>query len=61
MFSQCDLRERVSSREGIHKNRALGAKFLQFAMLIEMGITFSKTITSKLGSNSGDLCAENSI
>ena len=38
-----------SSVEGIQRNCALGDMFLQFGMVLGIGIRFSKTTTYKLG------------
>ena len=38
-----------SSGEGIQRNCALGDKFLQFCMVLGLGIRFSKTNPYKLG------------
>ena len=45
----CSRCRRDNSGEGIQKNCALGDKFLQFGMVLGMGIRFSKTTAYKLG------------
>ena len=40
---------------GVLNNRALGDKFLKFAMVLAMGSVFSESMASKMGETSGDL------
>ena len=45
------LSETLAGREmpQIHGNWALGDKFLQFCMMLHMGIRYSKTTANKVG------------
>ena len=47
------LPQRDNSGGGIQMNRALGAKFFKFGMVVGMGMMVSKTIANKLWSISG--------
>ena len=50
-FSSSPTAQRLAGREmpQIHGNWALGDKFLQFCMMLHMGIRYSKTTANKVG------------
>ena len=52
--------EFIFSGGEIQMNRALGAKFFKFGMVVGMGMVVSKTIANKLWSISGGHLAYNS-